>query len=149
MADAFGFEIEPAGETIGHCDCCGKTSRCVWGWARGAGDSLSCYYVRWTVGNIKEHSANFDLILGSWGDSAAQTDRTHAALEYRLLDEGPTFRVIDAGERQAMRKDLAAHSLARNDIAGQPLAPQMFALVDAVLAADQRLAELRGSWIIG
>jgi hypothetical protein len=25
------FRVETMGESSGHCDCCGKKSRCVWG----------------------------------------------------------------------------------------------------------------------
>ena len=94
------------------------------------------------------HGANFDLVLGRWGEGTGPADRATASLEYRLLESGPTFRVIDAAPRASKLESLAARSLSRADVIGTPLAEQVFAMTDLILADDARLSELLGDWTI-
>jgi hypothetical protein len=65
------------------------------------------------------------------------------SLEYRILDNGPAFMVVDARpDGVAKVGALADHCLKRSDIIGGPLAPIVFDICDAILAEDSRLAAL-------
>ena len=140
--------IEPLKEALrGPCDCCGQEARTVWGLASMDGRPVAAYYVRWTPGQVG-HGADFDLVLGKWGDQAGAADRCTVALSYRLLESGPAFMVVDAAGRKVSNGGLAARALARSDVVGTPLAEQVFAIADAVLAADRRTAEILGGWTV-
>ncbi|VTT99811.1 Uncharacterized protein OS=Rhodopseudomonas palustris (strain HaA2) GN=RPB_1943 PE=4 SV=1 [Gemmataceae bacterium] len=140
------LEVEPTGANdTGPCECCGNNSRCVWGFVHTSEASLASYFVHWTLSRVADHGANFDLILGRWGEGTSARDRVLVALAYRLLESGPGFMVIDAGGRPAASSELVGRALARAEVVGQPVATQAFAIVDAVLAQDARIAELLGA----
>ena len=144
-----GLVVEPTGQKdFGACPCCGNVSRRVWGFVHAPDAALAAYFVHWTVGKVADHWPNFDLIIGRWGDGATAADRRLVALEYRLLDTGPSFRVIDARGRPAADSQLAGKVLRRCDVIGRKIAPIAFAVVDAVLAQDDRVSELVGPWRI-
>ena len=140
MSKAAGhrFEVEVMGESGGHCDCCGNESRCVWGMVHQDESTQAVYWMHWTVGHLSEPGANLDLILGSWGDDASADDRVLVSLLHREQPNGrPALMVIDAAGRLAKR-ELAGRALARSDVVDTPLAPQVFALVDAIYEQDTR-----------
>jgi hypothetical protein len=139
------LEIEPlgAGDT-GRCECCGRVSRKVWGLVRRGGFAYATYFVHWTVGHVFANGANFDVILGKWGEGSSASDRYAIRLEYRILDDGPSMRVVDADHKH-VNSSLAAHCLKRSDVIGDPLADMVFAIGEAALAQDQRLAALWGA----
>jgi hypothetical protein len=129
------FDIEQAGTSGGYCDCCGMTTKRVWGFVRREGEPVGAYFVAWTLGK-PDHGASFDLILGKWGEAAAKDDRYSVALDYRLLDGAPQFMVVDALDRATSRSPLVGAALKRSDVIGTALAPQVFAIVDAVYMSD-------------
>ena len=144
-----GITIERTGsKDTGVCDCCGRTSRSVWGLVSAGADGLAAYYVHWTVGHVPDRGANIDLIVGRWGSDTTAADRSAVALAYRLLDTGPAMMAIDASSRSFSHSSLIGKVLCRNDVVSTPLAQQAFAIADAVLAQDDRVAELLGSWKI-
>jgi hypothetical protein len=126
----------------GPCECCGNNSRSVWGFVNSPSGTLAAYFVHWTLGRVMDHGANFDLIIGTWGEGTSSSDRCLVALAYRLRATGPEFMVIDADQRPCARNDVANTSLCRSDVIGHPIAEQAFAIADAVLAHDTRIAEL-------
>jgi hypothetical protein len=129
------FEIEQAGAVGGYCECCGTTTKRVWGFVHRMGESVGAYFVAWTLGK-PDHGAKFDLILGKWGNSAGKDDRYSVALDYRLIDGAPQFMVVDALDRATSGSPLVGAALKRSDVIGTPLAPQVFAIVDAVYMSD-------------
>lgn len=129
------FEIEESGTAGGHCDCCGTTTRRVWGFVRRAGEPVAAYFVSWTEGK-PDHGAAFDLILGKWGDSATKRDRYSTALDFRLIDGAPQFMVVDAENRATSGSPLVGTLLKRSDVIGTPIAAQAFAVIDAVYMSD-------------
>jgi hypothetical protein len=140
------LEVEPGGSSdFGPCACCGNDARCVWGYVRAPHGALAAYFVHWTRGRISDHGANFDLIIGRWGESSSARDRVLVALAYRLLVSGPSFMVIDAGGRPDASNELVGRALSRSETIGQPIAQQAFDIVDAVLAQDERVVELLGA----
>jgi hypothetical protein len=92
------YEIEESGTAGGHCDCCGTTTKRVWGFASRAGETVAAYFVAWTEGK-PGHGAMFDLIVGKWGEDTSKLDRYSTALEFELIDGAPQFMVVDAEHR--------------------------------------------------
>lgn len=139
--------LEPTGsDDYGPCPCCGNNSRCVWGLVREPKRALAAYYVHWTLGRVPDHGANFDLIIGRWGEGATAKDRSLVSLAYRLFDDGPQFMVIDGHDRPAAKNELVEHVLRREEVIGKPIAKQAFDIVDAILARDERVVELLGPY---
>lgn len=125
------FEIEETGTAGGHCDCCGTVTKRVSGLVRREGEPVGAYFVAWT-GDKPDHGAAFDLILGKWGDGATKSDRYSVALDFRILEDAPQFMVVDAAPRATSRSPLVGVALSRSDVIGTPLAPHVFAIIDAV-----------------
>jgi hypothetical protein len=141
------MEIEPTGSNdYGPCECCGNMSRCVWGFVHAPQGSLAAYSVHWTLTRVPDHGANFDLVIGKWGEGATPADRVVVSLAYRLGETGPSFMVIDPTDRPVASGGLADRALLRADVVGKPIAREAFAIVDAILAQDARVAELMGPW---
>lgn len=133
------FTIEKLGDSRGHCDCCGRDSRSVWGLVNQGEASIAAYWMRWTEGHLEEVGANLDIVLGQWGEGTTSADRVAVALVHRNQDEGsPSLMVIDAQGRLVADGALAAVGLRRDEVIGTPLAPQVFALVDAIYEQDDR-----------
>ncbi|HEV2549370.1 MAG TPA: hypothetical protein VGU20_18675 [Stellaceae bacterium] len=103
---------------------------------------MAAYFVGWAE-QRPDHGASFDLILGKWGASATKQDRYAVALDYRIVEGSPQFMVVDAQGRLTSDGDLADSALKRSEIIGTPLAPQVFALIDAIYMGDPRLHEIR------
>ena len=142
---AAGITIEPTGSNdTGICDCCGRSSRCVWGLAHADGRCLAAYYVHWTLGHVIDRGANIDLIIGEWGKATTSESRSALALAYRLIDTGPSMMVIDADTRPASDRRLVGRALRRDEVIGTDAARDAFAIADAILAQDKRVAELLG-----
>src|SRR6185503_13509991 len=120
------FRIEPGGTHDTLCECCGRQSRTVSGFVYHGDDAAAAYFVQWTVGGVDTHGANFDLIIGKWGEGATARDRSSVALEFRRTDRGPSFMVIDASARPAGRSDLVGRALAREEVVGTPIAKSAF-----------------------
>jgi hypothetical protein len=95
---------------------------------------------------VPDHGANFDLIIGDWGERATAKDRSLVSLAYRLFDHGPEFMVIDGHDRPAAKNELVGYVLRREDVIGKPIAKQAFEIVDAILGQDERVAELLGPY---
>jgi hypothetical protein len=141
--------IDPTGSNdSGICDCCGRSSRTVWGQALTDNQCVAAYFVHWTLGHVSDRGANIDLIIGEWGEATTAEHRSAVALAYRLTEDGPSVMVIDANDRPVSRSPLIGQALRRNDVIGTPLAQNVFAIADTILAHDDRVAELLGSWTI-
>jgi hypothetical protein len=79
-------------ESTGHCDCCGKQSKTVWGDLADSSGTSAVYFVQWTV-NEPGHMPNFDIVLGPWGDGTAPSDRVLVSLLYQPRSGGGSFMV--------------------------------------------------------
>jgi hypothetical protein len=101
------------------------------------------YYVQSTLSHVEKNGANFDLILGRWGEGTSSLDRQVVAVRYHLINGKPEFMVIDAARRPAaLNSELAAVALRRDEVIGTPLAAEVFAMLDAIWLGDNRIAEL-------
>jgi hypothetical protein len=139
------FRVEPDGSNdSGHCDCCGGTSRTIWGYVYRRGDAHAAYFAHWTIGEVDRHGAHFDLILGDWGSETSAADRYAVSLAYRSTENGSGFMVIDANDRDVARSDLARRALRRGEVVGTKIADDAFRVIDALWLHDDRLAEIRG-----
>jgi hypothetical protein len=135
--------IEPGdSQDAGRCDCCGNLSRTVWGYVYDADVPVAAYYVNWTLGRI-DHGANFDLVVGKWGEGASLEDRSVVALAFQWSADGPQFIIIDAAGRPSAKPGaLAATALRRDQVVGTPLASKAFEMLDAIWIQDERIGEL-------
>ena len=139
VAEPTRFAVEEMGENGGHCACCGNESRCVWGMVYDDGTATAAYWMHWTVGHLADEGANLDLVIGRWGDDAGRDDCVGISLLHREQPDGsPALMVIDANERAERFESLAGSALARQDVIGTPLAPQVFSIVDAIYEQDGR-----------
>jgi len=136
MAEMPSLEVEQAGDSTGHCACCGRTSRTVWGYVHEAdGPTLAAYFVRWTDGHIEETGANVDLVLGGWGDGTSRAGRACVSLLHRQMEDGkPSLMIVDA----KAEPEIADKPLKRCEVIGTPLADQVFRLADAIYEQDDR-----------
>lgn len=139
--DAMKMEVEQIGESGGHCDCCGNTSRTIWGNVyQDKIEMIACYYVQWTINQpFSVHPANVDLIIGRWGDDSTAEERCAVSLVYFEEDERPGVMVIDAAQRPVSASTLVGAAMTREDVVGTPFASVAFAIFDAVIAQDKRL----------
>jgi hypothetical protein len=127
---------------FGPCACCGAKSRTVWGFIHRGDVTEAAYFVQWTLGQVERHGANFDLIMGKWGEPTEATDRYAVAMELYRTPEGPSFTVIDSADRPVASSDLVGKPLARDEVIGTPLAKRAFELVDTIWLRDERIAEI-------
>src|SRR5262245_50802628 len=135
------LEIEPASmKNSGRCACCGKSRRTAWGYVYRDGGPRACYFVEWTVGR-RDCSARFDVVVGAWFDGTTENDRETVSLEYRLLESGPSFSVVDAEGRPAAEVGRATKGA---EVVGTPLAEEVGSIAGAVLEVDERVRELAG-----
>jgi hypothetical protein len=135
--------INPEDErTFGPCTCCGNMTRRVWGYVTHDEATVAAYFVEWTPGH-EEKAANFDLIIGKWGEDAGPVSRKAVALDFRQLDTGPAFRVINAKDRPVGTNSLVGEALNREQIIGEPIAQTIFGICDTVFREDHRISTLR------
>ncbi len=135
--------IETAGSSdFGPCGCCSANSRTVWGYLHRGDVAEAAYFVQWTLGQIERHGANFDLIVGKWGDGTSRNDRSAISLEFHWTDRGPAFTVVDSLHRPFASSDLVGTVLSRDEVVGTPLAQLAFEFIDAIWLHDERIGEL-------
>jgi hypothetical protein len=139
------LSVESSGEKeFGPCECCGGTSRTVWGYVHEGNRSLASYFVQWTLGQIPRHGAHFDLILGKWGEGAGPDDRVAVSLRFRRTEKGPSFMVVDATDRPTAQGGLAGAALERDNVLGSRWEQEAYDVVDAVWLKDERIREIVG-----
>jgi hypothetical protein len=105
-------------------------------------DAAAAYFVQWTLDGVDSHGANFDLIIGRWGEDTTRSERQAIALEFSRTPDGPAFMVVDASTRPVGQSDLVGHALSREKVVGTPLAQVAFEIVDAVWLYDSRIKEI-------
>jgi hypothetical protein len=134
------LSVEPTGESQGLCDCCGRTSRTVWGYVHSSDSTIAAYFVQWTVG-ASEHMPNLDFLIGTWGDNKVN-DRVLSAWVFNPSHN--SFMITDASKRPAARSSLCSRALNREETLSLPNVKAISAsCLDAVWLQDQRIAEIR------
>jgi hypothetical protein len=124
------------------CDCCGNTSKTIWGEISTPEKSIAVYYLQWTIGSAK-HYPNLDLIIGRWGDGAKPEHRQMVSLLFRPDDDVGQFMVIDSEPRLVDRRELCARALRRDEVVGTSIAKDAFEIVDAIWLQDPRVSEVK------
>ena len=143
MPEDSKLTIETSGESsFGPCDCCGQMTSRVWGFVYDRDAATAAYYVEWTPGH-EVTSAIFDLIIGAWGENTNASDRQAVSLEFRKLESGPAFMVIDATCRAVSGNSLVSRALSREEVIGTATAAHVFSICDTVYLEDPRLSLLR------
>jgi hypothetical protein len=117
-------------------------TRRVWGYVTQGEATIAAYFVEWTPGHV-EKAAKFDFIVGKWGPVAEAADRKAVALDFRQLETGPAFRVINATDRPVGKNSLVGEALSREQVIGEPVAQTVFAICDTVFLDDPRELPLR------
>lgn len=136
------YDVEPAGQSGGHCDCCGRESRTVWGYLHSDGATTACYFVHWTRGR-RDHFPNLDFLVGTWGDD---TSNDRVLVSWLYSAEHNEFRLIDGSSRPAAGSSLCSRALGRDEVRSDPeLFEVARALLDAVWIEDQRIAEVKAT----
>lgn len=134
------YEVEPLGQSNGVCSCCGSETRLVWGFVHSPAGTVASYQVHWTAGaGLGCHPANYDFVIGPWGEGASPADRIAVSLMHFENEDGPGVMVIDAGGRPPAGSGLAASALDRESVVGTELAATAFAIFDTVFLQDTRL----------
>ena len=116
----------------------------MWGYVHYGEAALAAYFVTWTEGQVPRHGANWDFVVGTWGQGTTAEDRVAVSLAMRVMDRGPEFMVIDAEGREIATAELAGKVMARDEVVGTKLAEVVFGMVDAIWEDDKRLMELSG-----
>jgi hypothetical protein len=98
--------------------------------------------VEWTPGH-SEREANFDLIIGQWGESAGPEVRRAVSVAFKVLETGPAFMVQDASARRVGSSSLVSRALDGNDVVGHPIAADVFEICDLIYLSEPRISELR------
>lgn len=140
MLDPYKLSIEKGGFERVRCDCCSSDTVSISGYIYDEEVALAVYWVRWTASHLQEEGAQLDLVLGRWGEGTSASDRFAVAIQHRQMEDGtPSLMVVDATGRPTADGMLATTALRREDVIGTSLAPQVFALTDAIYLHDDRL----------
>ena len=145
MNDDFNLRLEifPSDhKEFGPCECCGNMTHRVWGWIYSGELARAAYFVEWTP-HTPVIEANFDLIIGRWGDDTYAKDRVSVALKFRKRETGPAYRIINARDRPYAKSDLVGEALDREAVLQSASRDEVFACCDVIYQEDPRLAVLR------
>ncbi|MGS5088588.1 hypothetical protein ACVC7V_19075 [Hydrogenophaga sp. A37] len=129
-------------DSQGTCDCCGQTSKTIWGDLSDDEGTQAIYYVQWTVGS-PQHFPHIDLIMGPWGEGTQASQRQLVCLRFRPSPNGGSFMVVDAGDRHHTKAELCGRGLRRDEVVGTPLAPHVFQLVDTLWLTEPRIEDIK------
>ena len=138
------LRVEPSGEnpTI-KCECCGNETRTVWGYVYDLNKPIAAYFVQWTR-DAPRHYPNFDFLIGTWGDDAAENDRVLVSFSYSPAPDGGAFMAIDSRQRPAASSPLCRKALSRHEVVGNSqLMDLSTRIIDAIWLGDARIDELK------
>jgi hypothetical protein len=134
------FRVEAAGESSGHCHCCGNETRTIWGYIRSGEQPIACYYLHWTR-RAPQHYPNLDFLIGAWGNDSVHNKKLAS---WRFNPVVPSFMAIDSADRPAAKSPLCAHALTRDEVIHDPRLMELTTrLIDAVWLNDPRVKEVK------
>ena len=146
------FTLEQGESDEGLCECCGKTTKTIWGFIHRNNKCRAVYYVSWTMEH-REQGATFLVCMGDW-EAEEPADRQSFALRLKMMPSGAAFMVVDAVKTQWAKKDAEQNETAegetpQKDILGvmldretalaSPLKTDVFAIADLILDQDKRI----------
>lgn len=134
--------IEPDGEAIdGRCPDCNQNMRSVWGYVSNPFGARAVYFISWTDGH-RERGAQLMVSIGEWGDGTVASDRVAFGLECRI-DAGPSFMLVNADELPWGTEAILGTKLTRAAALSHPLKPEVFDILDALVAHEPRFRAFR------
>ncbi len=138
------FRVEPTGASEPtHCECCGNTSKTVWGFVYRNDVATAAYFVQWTENSAK-HKPNFDLLIGTWGDDQVNDKKLVSWLYNATQQAGGSFMAIDSSTRPAAASALCDQALTREQaISDSKLMEISTSILDAILLNDDRIDEVK------
>jgi hypothetical protein len=140
MTAASTLHVEPAGESGGHCECCGNETRTIWGYIYDCDSPVACYFVQWTR-RQPEHFPNFDFLIGTLADENAPDGRL---VSWVYNPSAESFMAIDGSNRPAAKSPLCAQALTREQVIADVAEMETATLfIDALWVGDSRISEIR------
>ena len=149
------FEILPLKSARVSCDCCGAPTRMASGMVQHAGPAdpygdeghVASYPVRMTDGRLfnADHPGRIELIFGPLREDAPPETRFSVMLEAtRDAARRPILTLVDAPVPSPDAPDSALRgaALTKQEAMASPLAPQVFAIADAIIAQDRSLGPI-------
>src|SRR5437016_1597760 len=125
--------IEPDGDTKHEpCADCGSTTRSVTGFAYQGDACIAAYLARWTEAHL-ERGVQMQLSIGRWGDGTDATMRSRVAIECRMDDDRPSFKVVDASAMPWGKGKILGKGLSRPEAMADPIRQMVFDILDQVV----------------
>lgn len=127
---------EPEGtEDTALCECCGRAMHDGYGVLRSGTDDLADYWYRWSDG----HESRFHLAISAC-DSDGNPRGGLAVLSARLEGENLVYTVLEPQESPWPGSPVFGPVLTREQALSGAIVPGLFALVDAIVAKEERLS---------
>jgi hypothetical protein len=120
------------------CQCCGKKSRSVHGFAYRNGDAYAVYYAGWAEGH-PERGVTMAIATGEWGDDSDVADRVSIGIEAKTSESRIQFTVLDPEQSPWGRTELLGELLQRQVALQHSQLKQFFELAESVVREDVRV----------
>jgi hypothetical protein len=99
------------------------------------------FHAHWTAGRSTQ-PAVFDLVLGDHEDGADPGQRIGVSVTYRNEDGQGDYTLIDAAHRPFATTEVMGKALRAKDVAGSPLAREVFDIADCIVRSLPQLAKI-------
>ncbi len=99
------------------------------------------FHAHWTPGRSTQ-PAVFDLVLGDHEDGADPERRIGVSVTYRNEDGQGEFTLIDAAGRAFATPDVIGKALRAKEVAGSPLAREVFDIAGCIVQSLPQFAEI-------
>jgi len=134
-----GLSLEPGDEAdLGKCPDCNARARSVWGYVSREGKAHAAYYACWTESHL-ERGVQVLVSIGRFGEGTSSSMRNMVGAECRMMNERPSFMIVDADKIELDDQDLFGKGLSREDVMKSTLKDQAFAVLDHLSFCDPRL----------
>ncbi len=134
-----GYAIEPWDDMHTVCEECGAKNRTISGGVFPDEPQVAFYQVFWSEdgGDHHDEDVAVQIVLGSFEDKSGPEDRYLVALWFRPSEN--SFMVVDADQYRESMGHVAGRFLGRDEVVDQPLAQQVYDIVDEIWLNDPRL----------
>ena len=134
------LELEHGGVTaFEHTECHFRTIK-SYGFISEGEDPYAVYFARWAEGD-KSLGVSFLVSIYGYGEEADESARRLAALHCHLLENGPGFEVRNGPDNQWGDISGLGSVVTREEALEQPLAQNVFDIVDKVIVDDPAVRE--------
>ena len=115
------------------------------GYLHREGSGTIYYRFNWTIGKIAEHGVTIEVIFGQWDNQKPRGDGYGIVIYYREDDEVCGFMIGNADDTSLAKHPLVGHAVRREEIAGTPVAKELFEAIDYIWLHDDRLKDIAKS----